>query len=131
MIAPQPSSFFTELQLSDLHRNGWYNSIVDNERVQFLTQAIQSNPDDTFARYALALEFARAGQPEAALEHFRYLLEHHPDYSATYYQAGVLLTDRGRIEEARRVFQDGIAVTRRLGQAHALGELQAALESLD
>jgi tetratricopeptide (TPR) repeat protein len=104
---------------------------VDSERVQFLTQAIQSDPDDTFARYALALEFGRSGQPDVALDHFRYLLEHHPEYSASYYQAGVLLADQGRTEEARRVFQDGIAVTRRLGQTHALGELQSALDGLE
>jgi Tfp pilus assembly protein PilF len=105
--------------------------MADNDRMQFLKDSIDANPNDTFARYALALEFARAGQPDAAWEQFRYLLDHHADYSATYYQAGTLLADQGRMDEARHVFEKGIEVTRRLGHSHAASELQAALEALD
>jgi Flp pilus assembly protein TadD len=105
--------------------------MADEERVQFLRRSIDTNPGDTFARYALALEFARAGESNKAWEHFRYLLDHHPDYWAAYYQAGTLLADQGRTEEARQVFEQGIEVTRRLGQTHALSELEAALQGLD
>ena len=104
---------------------------MDNERVPFLRDSINANPGDTFARYALALELARGGQPEEAWVHFQYLLERHPDYAPTYYQAGSLLADQGRNEEARAVFQRGIELTHRLGQKHAESELQAALEALD
>ena len=104
---------------------------MDNERVQFLQDSIATNPDDTFARYALALEFARDGRSGEAWKHFHYLIDHNPDYPATYYQAGMLLADQGRIDEARRVLNQGIDVTRRQGQAHALGELQSALDGLD
>ncbi len=103
---------------------------MDNERVQFLRNSIATKPDDTFARYALALELVRGGQPEEAWEHFRYLLEHHPDYSASYYQAGMLLANQGRQEEARQVLNKGIEVTGRLGQKHAHDELMDALEAL-
>ena len=104
---------------------------MDTERVQFLRSSIEANPGDTFARYALGLEFVRSGLPNEGWEQFRYLLDHHPEYWATYYQAGMLLSDQGRTEEARQVFKAGIEVTGRLGQAHALSELEAALESLD
>ncbi|HUI43883.1 MAG TPA: tetratricopeptide repeat protein [Terriglobia bacterium] len=104
---------------------------MDNERVQFLRDSLGTNPDDTFARYALALELTRGGESAEAWEHFHYLLERHPDYSPAYYQAGTLLAGQGRTEEARGVFTRGIEVTRRLGQAHARGELESALEALD
>jgi len=104
---------------------------MDNERLQFLRDALAANADDTFARYALALEFARGGEPAQAWEHFRYLLDHHPDYSAAYYQAGTLLADQGRTGEARDIFRRGVEVTRRLGQNHARSELEAALDALD
>ena len=105
--------------------------LMDSERVEFLQRSIDASPDDTFTRYALALEFTRAGKAQEAWEHFHYLLDRHPDYWATYYQAGMLLADQGRTEEARRVLQQGIEVTTRLRQVHALSELQAALEGLD
>ena len=104
---------------------------MESERVAFLRQSLTANPEDTFARYALALELARGGQPDEASEHFRYLLEHHPDYFAAYYQAGTLLASQGRTEDARRVFTQGVEVTRRLGQKHAESELMAALEGLE
>jgi len=104
---------------------------MDNERLQFLRDSISANPGDTFARYGLAVELARGGQPEEAWEHFQYLLEQHPDYAPAYYQAGLLLVDQGRSEDARRVLTQGVELTRRLGQKHAESELTAALESLD
>ena len=104
---------------------------MENERLTFLRQSLMANAEDTFARYALALELTRAGQPGEAWEHFRYLLEHHPDYSAAYYQAGTLLANQGRMDDARRVFTEGVEVTRRLGQKHAESELIAALDGLE
>lgn len=104
---------------------------MENERVAFLRQSLTANPEDTFARYALALELARAGQSGEAWEQFQYLLDHHPDYSAAYYQAGTLLANQGRTEDARRVFSQGVEVTRRLGQKHAESELMAALDGLE
>ena len=104
---------------------------MDSERLQFLRRSIGANPADTFARYGLALELSRGGQPDEAWEQFRYLLEHHPDYAPAYYQAGMLLIDQGRNEEARKVIERGVELTRRLGQKHAESELMAALESLD
>lgn len=103
---------------------------MENERVQFLRDSIAAKPDDTFARYALALELGRSGKPDEAWEHFRYLMDHHPDYSASYYQAGMLLANQGRTEEARQVLAKGVEVTARLGQKHAHGELMDALGSL-
>jgi Flp pilus assembly protein TadD len=105
--------------------------LMENERIQFLRDSLASKPGDTFARYALAIELVRGGKPEEAWEHFRYLLEHHPDYSASYYQAGALLANQGRKEEARQVLSKGIEVTARLGQKHAHGELMDALANLD
>lgn len=104
---------------------------MNNERLQFLRNSITANPADTFARYALALELAQSGQPDEAWEHFGYLLEHHPDYAPAYYQAGMLLVNQGRSDEARKVLTQGVELTRRLGQKHAESELMAALESLD
>jgi tetratricopeptide (TPR) repeat protein len=104
---------------------------MDNERLQFLRDSISANPGDTFARYGLAVELAHDGQRDEAWEHFRYLLEHHPDYAPVYYQAGMLLVDQERNDEARKVLTQGVELTRRLGQKHAEGELIAALESLD
>lgn len=103
---------------------------MEKTRVEFLEEALQTDPDDTFARYALALELSNSSKPDEAWRHFEYLLTHHPDYSATYYQAGMFLARQGRREEAQRILAQGIEVTRRQGNLHAQSELQAALDDL-
>jgi tetratricopeptide (TPR) repeat protein len=104
---------------------------MDTERVQFLVEALSANPDDRFARYALAMELAQSPRSDEAWSHFDYLLKHHPEYSATYLQAGFYLAHRGRTEEASAIFRKGIEVTRNQGSTHAQSELEAALDELE
>ena len=103
---------------------------MEPTRIESLREFVQKNPDDTFARYALCLEL-RNQAPDEVWDHFQYLLTHHPDYSATYYQAGVFLAERGREAEARQVFLKGLQITKRQGNLHAQTELQRALDELE
>jgi len=101
----------------------------DKVRRIFLEDVLKQQPDDTFAHYGLAMELVNS-EPANAWTHFDYLLQHHPEYVATYYQAGVFLIKRGRLEEARKVLTTGIEVAGRQGNRHAQSELQAALDDL-
>ena len=103
---------------------------TEKTRREFLEETLRHDPDNTFARYGLALELAK-NHPDAAWTHFEYLLVRHPEYSATYYQAGTFLVNQGRREEARKVLAEGVEVTGRQGKRHAQSELQAALNDLD
>lgn len=103
---------------------------MEQSRLDILLQLIEKNPNDSFTRYGLAMEYAKREEYDKALESFRRLWEFNPDYAAAYYHAGQLLRKMGQIEEARRVFEQGIAVTSRLGDLHARSELEAALEEL-
>ena len=102
----------------------------EHTRRQFLEEMVRKKPDDTFARYGLAMELAKS-EPDAAWIHFAYLLERHPDYAPAYYQAGAFLTKQGRVDEARAILTKGLDVTRRQGNRHANSELQAALDDLE
>jgi tetratricopeptide (TPR) repeat protein len=105
-------------------------SEAETDRRQFLERAVRQDPDDTFARYGLAMELAKT-EPETAWTHFEYLLTRHPGYSATYFQAGMFLLNQGRRDEARKVLTAGVEVTSREGKQHAQHELQAALDNLE
>jgi tetratricopeptide (TPR) repeat protein len=104
---------------------------TEPSRIDLLRQALKQGPDQPFVRYALALELVNAGETGEAWQQFEHLLAHHPDYSATYFQAGKLLAGFGRTDQARRVLTQGIEVTRRQGQQHAESELAAALAELN
>jgi tetratricopeptide (TPR) repeat protein len=103
---------------------------MEKTRAEILQEMLAAKPEDTFARYALAVELAKSDRPGDAWEHFDYLLKNHPQYSATYYQAGAFLLNQNRREEARMVFRKGIEVTRQQGNQHAQSELERALEEI-
>src|SRR5579872_7247458 len=107
-------------------RDGIMSTEIENNRRVLLEQAVGLDPDNTFARYGLAMELAKS-DPVAAWAHFDNLLRRHPEYTATYYQAGIFLIKEGRLEEARKVLAAGLEVTGRQGNRHAQAELQAAL----
>ena len=95
-----------------------------------LTEILSANPGDAFARYGLAMEYAKAGQTEAAMAEFGRLLELSPDYVPGYQMAAQTLAAAGRTEEARQMFQRGIAAAARASNAHAQQEMQGMLDEL-
>jgi tetratricopeptide (TPR) repeat protein len=101
-----------------------------SSRIDVLNSLLAQNPNDSFARYGLALEYRSRGDLGRAVEEFRALTAADPDYSAAYFHGGQTLERLGQIEEARQWYQRGIEVTTRKGERHALGELQAALDLL-
>jgi predicted Zn-dependent protease len=100
------------------------------DRIAVLTEILTANPDDTFARYGLALEYSTAGQTDNALQEFKTLIEKRPDYTAAYFMAAQTLAGASRIDEAKRMLVDGIASARRTGNQHAQSEMTAMLEEL-
>ena len=98
-----------------------------SNRLEALQAMLAANPNDIFARYGLAMEYRNTGDLESAVREFRALIAAHPDYAATYLQAGQTLARLGRSDEAREIYRQGIDVTTRLGNHHARAELEAAL----
>jgi tetratricopeptide (TPR) repeat protein len=100
------------------------------DRLQLLTEFLQHNPGDAFARYGLAMEYSKAGQGEQALAEFNKLLELHPDYTNGYFMAAQVLERSGRNAEAKQMLENGIAAARRTGNKHALSEMSGMLEEI-
>jgi len=99
-------------------------------RIDSLLGFIQQKPQDPFPRYALALEYKNAGRLDEARATFDALMSVHPDYTAAYLHAGNTLLALGLRDDARAVYQRGVEVCVRRGDAHARGELEGALASL-
>ena len=100
------------------------------DRIAMLTEVLAQNPNDTFARYGLAMEYSNSGKTEEALQEFGKLLGANPDYAAGYFMAAQTLTRVDRIDEARKMLQNGITAAQRTRNAHALSEMQGMLSEL-
>ncbi len=101
------------------------------ERLEQLKSILAQEPNNTFARYALGMEYVSAGQTDSALQEFRTLLEVDANYTGAFFMAAQALQQAERIEEAVTWLRDGIACAHRVGNHHAESEMQSLLEELE
>ena len=99
-------------------------------RIDMLKSFLEENANDSFSRYALALEYVKLGQNDDAVQEFETVRRKDPDYVATYYQLGQLYQKLGNRHEAEKTFRTGITVAAKAGDAHTREELEAALDAL-
>src|SRR5690348_10973798 len=100
------------------------------DRVEMLKEILAENPNDAFARYGLAMEYANAGNSSAALKEYEAIVAANPEYVPAYQMAGQLLMNQGRDEDARAWLEKGIAAARKAGNRHAESEMQGMLDTL-
>jgi Tfp pilus assembly protein PilF len=99
-------------------------------RIEILKGFLNDNPNDSFSRYALALEYVKLGQSDDALREFETVRQNDPQYVATYYQLGQLYQKLGKTHDAEKTFRTGITIAAKAGDEHTQSELEAALEGL-
>uniref|UniRef100_E6Q007 Uncharacterized protein n=1 Tax=mine drainage metagenome TaxID=410659 RepID=E6Q007_9ZZZZ len=100
------------------------------DKLAGLKEILAMDPNNSFARYGLAMEYASSGETEAALAEFDTLLHVNPDYTAGYFMAAQTLARVQRTAEAIERLKAGIASARRTGNTHAESEMQGMLDEL-
>jgi len=95
-----------------------------------LEEFVARKPDDPFSRYGLAMECVNSGDPAAADQHFRALLQSNADYVPAYLMYAQLLVRESRATEARTVLSSGIAAAEKKGDQHARSEMEGLLSEI-
>jgi tetratricopeptide (TPR) repeat protein len=98
-----------------------------SSRANALRALLEQNPNNSFARYGLALDHANNGDLEGAVTEFRAVIANYPNYCAAYYHGGQTLEKLGRTAEAADLYRQGIDAATRAGDGHTRSELEAAL----
>ncbi|MDE1162952.1 MAG: tetratricopeptide repeat protein [Acidobacteriaceae bacterium] len=100
------------------------------DRIAALTEIVNMNPADSFARYGLAMALAAEGRNDEALAAYVATTEQNPDYVPAYQMSAQLLLKLGQTDEAKARVEAGLAAAARTGNAHAQSELGAMLDEL-
>jgi Tfp pilus assembly protein PilF len=100
------------------------------ERIDKLKEYLQAQPNDSFLQHALALEYIKLGDEQAAKKLFENVLQHEPGYIGSYYHLGKLLERIGENDKAIATYETGMAQAKAAKDMHAYNELQAAWEDL-
>jgi Tfp pilus assembly protein PilF len=101
------------------------------DKAAMLNEILQQDPQNAFARYGLAMEYAGRGDAATAMAEFDRLLEYHPDYTAGYFMAAQTLAKTGDNDRAKAYLEKGLASAQRTGNQHAYREMQAMLDDLE
>ena len=96
-------------------------------RIDILKQMLAQDDSNSFARYGLAMEYAKSGDLEQAIDEYSELIRRDSTYVAAYFHAGQAYEKLGRVEDARAVYERGIEAAIAKGDAHTKAELEGAL----
>lgn len=100
------------------------------DRIERIQQMLKEQPNDGFLQHALALEWIKRGDDEAAESCFTTLLAAQPDYLGAYYHLRKLYERTERIVLALQWFEKGMKMATEQGDRHAFNELRSAYDEL-
>jgi tetratricopeptide (TPR) repeat protein len=103
---------------------------MTGDRLQQLQKLLEREPSDAFLLYGIAMEHKKLNDSARALEFLERTIQVDPGYSYAWYQKGLIYESMGQLDAARAAYRDGIAAAQKKGDAHAQGEIEAALSMI-
>jgi len=100
-------------------------------RLEKLQEFLKADPNDSFTRYAIGLEYLSVKDFAKASEMFEALIAHDPGYVATYYQLADCYRQIKEKEKAQICYKNGIAQARKANDLHAASELEMARDEME
>lgn len=100
------------------------------ERINKLKEFLVASPDDSFLNHALALEYVKMEDDNAALKLFEAILTRDPGYVGSYYHLAKLYERMGSIEKAVEWYKRGMEAAWAAGDHHSLNEMRVAYEEM-
>jgi tetratricopeptide (TPR) repeat protein len=92
-------------------------------RIEQLQEYLKEDSDDSFLKYALALEYVRIEENDTAKDCFLKLIRDDAHYLASYYQLGKLYESLDDLENAMEIYKKGIIIAQKSEDKKTLLEL--------
>ena len=99
-------------------------------RIEKLKEFLAAEPDDSFVRHALAMEYIALGDDQTARRLLEEVLERDDAAIGSCYQLGKLLERAGETAAAIGWYEKGMAAAKKAGEKRAYNELRTAYEEL-
>jgi len=101
-----------------------------NSRIEQLQEFLKEDSNDSFLKYALALEYVLVKDKDTAIDCFLKLINEDENYVATYYQLGKLYESLDEIEKACAIYKKGIEIAKKMENKKTLLELKETYNML-
>lgn len=99
-------------------------------RIEQLHEFLKDDINDSFLKYALALEYVRIEKNNTARDCFLKLIKDDENYIASYYQLGKLYESLNELKKAMGIYRNGIDIAKKIKDTKTLLELQEAYNML-
>jgi len=96
-----------------------------------LQKMIAEEPGDPFLHYALGLEYLAEHNYQEALRCLQQTIQHDPDYTAAYYQLGIIFQVIDIVDVARDYWEKGKILAEKQNDRKTAGEFEEMLEGLE
>jgi Tfp pilus assembly protein PilF len=103
---------------------------MSQTRLEALQHFLEKEPNDSFTRYAIALEYASLKDFEKAVASLEELIKSDREYSPAYQQLGNIFMQLDRKKDALKTFAQGIQIATANGDLHAAQEMKDAVEEM-
>ncbi len=100
-------------------------------RKEQLMQMLETEPNDVFLNYALAMEFMSASDFEAAKLQLKKTLVLNETYLPCFYQLGQVTEKLASFDEAIVYYKKGLEIAKAQNNTKAIGEINEALWMLE
>jgi predicted Zn-dependent protease len=99
-------------------------------RIERIESMLVDEPNDTFLRYSLAMEYFKIGRHTESLEKLASLTKENPPYVPAFFMAAQHLVELDDVNQAREFLRTGIEAARCEGDSHAAAEMSEFLSTL-
>ncbi len=103
---------------------------MSKDRLLTLLEYLEDKPEDSFLLFAVAKEYEQRDDLSQALTHFLKLKTVDPEYIGLYYHLGKLYENINEDHHAIATYNQGIALAKKIGDFHALSELNNSMTNL-
>ncbi len=100
-------------------------------RREQLESMLADDPQDSFLRYALAIELKNEEAFDESAALFESLMKDDPPYVPSFFMLGQQLVQQDKIEAAQNILREGITQAQQQNDQHAAAEMTEFLASLD
>jgi len=90
---------------------------------QQIQKLLTLEPNDPFMLYALAIDHAKEGEHESAVEFFNKTIAADPDYVYAYYHQARSFESLDRTEKAKSTLDTGLEAAKRVNDAKGISEI--------
>jgi Tfp pilus assembly protein PilF len=102
----------------------------EKSRLEQFKEFVELEPNDTFSRYALGMEYMGVSEYQQAIDQFLEVIRLEPSDPAAYFQTARAYESLSQIDSAKEWLNKGIESAIKKGDRHAEEEMKAALEQL-